>query len=145
MTIGFVGMMGNAAIIKKLGGYANTKLHGNLAMGGLLVSFCGLYAIYKNKENAGKNHFTSSHSKAGLFTIIGSLMIGLVGGVFLNPDFGIAKTNKTIRKMHKLAGRLIIALGWMTCYFGLAQLTEDIFVIGFYMLPLVLTIPSTLI
>lgn len=145
MTLGFVGMMGNAAIIKKLGGYRNTKIHGNLAIAGLFLSFAGLYIIYQNKENSKKNHFTSNHSIAGLVTLIGCTMIGLAGAIFLNPDFGIAKTNKTIRKAHKLAGRLFIAIGWFTCYSGLSQLTSNKAVIVFYMLPLLLTAPFTLI
>jgi len=68
----------------------------------------------------------------------------LAGGVFLNPDFGIAKTNKTIRKIHKLAGRIIIAIGWFTCFTGLSQLTNNYVVILSCMLPLLLTAPFTL-
>ncbi len=37
MVFGFVGMMGASALTKKLGGYANTKLHGILASSGLLM------------------------------------------------------------------------------------------------------------
>lgn len=145
MTAGFVGMMGNAAIIKKLGGYSNTKLHGNLAMGGLFLALGGFYVIYKNKENSGKDHFTSNHSIAGLTTLIGSTTVGLAGSILLNPDFGIAKTNKLFRSVHKFGARLIIALGWFTCYSGLSQLTSNYAVIGLYMLPLILATPFTLV
>jgi len=144
MTLGFVGMMGNAAIIKKLGGYSNTKMHGNLSMAGLFTALAGLYVIYQNKNNIGKDHFTSNHSIAGLTTLIGCAMIGIAGGTLLHPDFGVAKTNKTLRKMHKLGGRCMVALGWFTCYSGLSQLTSSGWVIGFYMLPLFLTLPFTL-
>jgi hypothetical protein len=39
MTIGFVLCMGNAALIKKLGGYSNTKLHVSQVECSLFLSF----------------------------------------------------------------------------------------------------------
>lgn len=138
-------MMGNAAIIKKLGGYANTKLHGILSMLGLFSAFIGLYVIYQNKENSGKDHFTSNHSIAGLTTLLGSTIVGLAGATLLHPDFGVAKTNQQFRKIHKLAARFFIAIGWLTCYSGLSQMTKNSAVIAFYMLPLLLTVPFTLV
>jgi hypothetical protein len=39
MTISFVGLMGSAAVTKKLGGYTNTKIHGIAASSGLLLAY----------------------------------------------------------------------------------------------------------
>lgn len=61
-VLGMVGMMGAAALTKKRGGYTNTKLHGYMAWAGMMMAGGGLYVIYKNKENMGKQHFTTLHS-----------------------------------------------------------------------------------
>ena len=53
--------------------------------------------IYTNKEALGKEHLTSNHSLIGIASVAGCLGAMIVGGVFLHPDFGIDKTNKTIR------------------------------------------------
>ncbi len=97
MVTGFVGMMGTAAATKKLGGYKNTKIHGIMASLGLFMAFGGLYVIYKNKEMMGKEHLTSTHSIAGIVTMAGCTMAMMAGGIFLHPDFGVDKTNQTIR------------------------------------------------
>jgi hypothetical protein len=57
----------------------------------------GIYAIYKHKNAIGKGHLTSGHSLAGVFVVLGCIMSGIIGGVFLHPDFGTDKTNKQIR------------------------------------------------
>lgn len=59
MSVGFIGMMGSASMIKKLGGYTNTKLHGILASLGSMMAMGGFYVIYTNKELLGKEHFTT--------------------------------------------------------------------------------------
>jgi hypothetical protein len=97
MILGFVAMMGTSAVTKKLGGYKNTKLHGMLASGGLFMTFGGLYVIYRNKELMGKEHITSTHAVFGIVTMAGCIMAMLAGGIFLHPDFGVDKTNKTVR------------------------------------------------
>lgn len=66
-------MMGTAALTKKRMGYVNTKLHGIMAWVGLLMSGSGLYVIYQNKNNMGKDHFTTLHSK-GKFVLISCRM-----------------------------------------------------------------------
>ncbi len=97
MVTGFIGMMGISAITKKLGGYKNTKIHGMLASGGLGSAFGGLYVIYRHKEILGKEHITSTHAIFGIVTMAGCFMAMLAGAIFLHPDFGVDKTNKTIR------------------------------------------------
>jgi hypothetical protein len=97
MITGFIGMMGSSAIIKKRGGYANTKMHGILSSTGLMMAFGGLYVIYRNKESMGKDHITTLHALAGIITISAAVGPAVVGGVFLHPDFGIDKTNPMFR------------------------------------------------
>ena len=57
-----VGLMGTAVLTKKRMGYVNTKLHGIIAWGGLMLSAGGFYVIYENKNQMGKDHFTTLHS-----------------------------------------------------------------------------------
>merc|ERR1712032_1413529 len=101
--------MGIAAVTKKLGGYTNTKLHGMLASFGYMMALGGLYAIYQNKNLWGKAHFTSTHGKIGIALMVSMVGPLLAGGVFLHPDFGVDKTNKTIRKIHKVFSRTLMA------------------------------------
>lgn len=55
-------MMGTAALTKKRMGYTNTKLHGIMAWAGMMLSAGGFYVIYVNKNQMGKDHFTTLHS-----------------------------------------------------------------------------------
>jgi hypothetical protein len=128
-------------------GYINTKLHGIIAWAGLLSSYIGFYIIYQNKNNNSKNHFTSLHSKAGLIVLVGSTMLGMAGGVFLHPDFGIDKQNGLIRMGHKWASRGILCLAWMATLSGLQTMIgdEDVTTLLFFAAPLVLAAPFTLL
>lgn len=89
MVLGVIGMMGAAVSTKKLGGYKNTKLHAIMTSSGLLMAYGGLIAIYRNKDIAGKNHFTSVHSIFGLVTLAGFTLSMCAGLLYLHPDFGI--------------------------------------------------------
>ena len=122
MMVGFVGLMGSAHLTKKLGGYANTKIHAGLATAGLAIAFGGLYAIYLQKEALGKDHVTSYHAWAGMVALVGTSMPALAGALLLHPDYGLDRTNKLYRFGHKVAGRLFTAVGWASCVAGLAQL-----------------------
>jgi len=62
MTLGMITCLGSASIIKKLGGYYNTKMHGVLSWCGLMASLGGLYAIWLNKNNLGRSHLKTNHS-----------------------------------------------------------------------------------
>ena len=77
--------------------------------------------------------------------MISSVGLGMAGGIFLHPDFGVDKTNKLIRKAHKWASRATLALAWVTAVGGLLQLTSDPLVLALYALPLVSLVPFTLI
>lgn len=139
MTIGFIGLFGNAIAAKKyVGGYSYTKLHGNLSGLGLAFILYGWYVIYQNKELMGKPHITSNHAKAGLVTILSSLGLLLFGSIVLHPDWGVGKLNKTYRKLHKLGGKAVVALSWFVCFSGLRQLTNDYVLLASFGLPLLL-------
>jgi hypothetical protein len=147
MMVGMVGLMGPAALTKKRMGYTNTKLHGMIAWAGLVSSYIGLYIIYQNKENMGKSHFTTLHSKAGHVVLVGSTMLGLAGGVFLHPDFGIDKQNGLIRTGHKWASRGVLGLAWMATLSGLQTLIgeDDVGTLVMFAAPLLLAAPFTLL
>jgi len=145
MTVGMIGCMGIATITKKLGGYTNTKNHGYLAALGITLSLGGLYAIYSNKNMWGKQHFTTTHGKAGLAVVLMALGAGLVGSVFLHPDFGVDKTNKSIRWMHKTFARCVLAAAWGTAVYGFYTLTKDPIELALFAVPLLVLAPFTLV
>mmetsp|Transcript_36578 Transcript_36578/g.74521 ORF Transcript_36578/g.74521 Transcript_36578/m.74521 type:complete len:275 (+) Transcript_36578:105-929(+) len=145
MVLGYVGLMGTAHVTKKLGGYSNTKLHGYLASAGLATSFCGLYAIWRNKDNMGKEHLTSYHSWGGIASLVGLVLPALAGLIFLHPDFGIDKTNGDYRLAHKWAGRLFTVGGWISCVVGLNQMVDSRAELVMFAAPLVLLAPFVLI
>mmetsp|Transcript_12053 Transcript_12053/g.14945 ORF Transcript_12053/g.14945 Transcript_12053/m.14945 type:complete len:223 (-) Transcript_12053:1626-2294(-) len=146
MVLGFIGMTGTAAVTKKLGGYKNTKLHGILASLGVFMAAGGLYVIYHNKEIHGKEHLSSTHAIFGVVTMAGVIMVMLAGGIFLHPDFGVDKTNSTIRFAHKWFSRSVMLLAWVTCYLGLRKhLTDEPAIMALFIVPLVVFAPMTLI
>jgi hypothetical protein len=118
MLVGFVAMAGNAALIKKIGGYENTKMHGYLMSACIAVTSFAWYVIYSNKEMYNKAHLMTIHGKLGAAIMVGYFGVGIFGAVALHPDFGILKTNKSLRLMHKLGGRLLTALAWVCCVLG---------------------------
>jgi hypothetical protein len=69
----------------------------------------------------------------------------MAGGIFLHPDFGVDKTNKLIRKVHKVASRLTIFAAWLTALGGLYQLSGPTYVIALYAIPLLWFLPFTLV
>mmetsp|Transcript_12146 Transcript_12146/g.15851 ORF Transcript_12146/g.15851 Transcript_12146/m.15851 type:complete len:196 (-) Transcript_12146:1713-2300(-) len=146
MMVSFIGFFGSASMIKKNGGYTNTKVHGMLGSLGTILALAGGYVIYTNKIILGKSHFTTPHGKAGLLCLVGSLMVALAGGVFIHPDFGVDKTNKTIRSAHSIASRFVIGLGWMACFSGLKTISgEDKKVVFGYLIPILALIPLVLV
>lgn len=55
-----------AALMKKLGGYTNTQIHGALSFASVAAMAAGYYVIWANKEAMNKPHITSNHSYAGV-------------------------------------------------------------------------------
>ena len=45
----------------------------------------------------GRKHLQTAHAILGISVAVGCLLVGIVGSVFLHPDFGIDTNNKTIR------------------------------------------------
>lgn len=115
-----------------------------LGWASIFVSLTGLYCIYRNKENNGYEHLKTAHSRIGAFVVLNCIALGLAGGIFLHPDFGIVKTNKTIRFFHKTASRLVLIAAWITAFLGLFELTQDAVTIALFALPLVALVPFTL-
>ena len=126
MLIGFVTLAGNATLIKKIGGYENTKLHGYLMSTALAIAFFGWYVIYSNKEMYGKAHLLSIHEKLGAFVMLGYTGLALFGGIALHPDWGVFKTNQLFRKIHKWGGRFFTAAAWICCVLGKQVIRVDI-------------------
>ncbi len=103
MILGVIGMMGVSLSTKKLGGYRNTKLHAIMSSTGFLLAIGGLIAIYINKNQAGKSHFTSVHSICGLVTIAGFALSMLAGLIYLHPDFGIDRRDDKKRLVNAIS------------------------------------------
>jgi len=144
MTLGMVGFAGVATVTKKMGGYVNTKSHAVLAWGSVILSLCGLYCIYKNKENNGYSHLKTAHSRFGLAVFVSCVGLGLVGSIVLHPDFGIDKANQTIRFWHKWGARCVLTMAWITSVLGLMQLTNDSYVLLSFGIPLLVLFPFVL-
>ena len=74
-------------------------------------------------------------------------MLGMAGGVFLHPDFGIDKQNGLIRTGHKFASRGMLGLAWLATLSGLQTLIgeDDVKGLFFFAAPLVLAAPFTLL
>lgn len=120
-------------------------MHGILGWGSILCSLAGCYCIYRNKEINGFDHLKSSHAWFGVGVMINCVGLGMAGGIFLHPDFGVDKTNKTIRSLHMWASRITLIVAWITAFLGLNQLVpNDPTMLAMYGLPLVALVPFTL-
>lgn len=76
--------------------------------------------------------------------IINCIGLGLVGSIVLHPDFGVDKTNKTIRFAHKMASRIVLIIAWMTAFLGLYQMNVSNSILAMYGIPLLALVPFTL-
>ena len=125
MSFAFVVLSGLATLLKKIGGYENTKLHGLLLAIAFWSSAAGLYVIWSNKEAINKPHFMTTHGQLGLFVIIAYFVLMMVGGLLLHPDFGLEafKRNPNIRRVHKYFGKFTLALSWYCVYTGYATIS----------------------
>lgn len=116
-----------------------------LGWGSIMLSLAGCYCIYRNKELNGYDHLKSTHAWGGLGVMINCIGLGMAGGIFLHPDFGMDKTNKTLRALHKWASRITLIAAWFTCVLGLTQLIpDDAVTLAMYGFPLVALVPFTL-
>lgn len=138
MLCGYSVLMGSATLVKKLGGREATKLHGFLMGTGTASAAFGWYVIHSNKEAMGKPHITTWHGLGGLIVLVGSFLLTVQGVVALHPDWGVLKTKKLVRALHKFSGRAIIlfssvvsVLGWNTMKGG------DFWSVALFAVPLV--------
>jgi len=114
MVFAFVSCTFFAVLLKKRGGYANTKVHGYVMAVALTSAAFGYYVIYSNKNILGKIHLTSWHSWIGLFALLSYLSLFLVGLLGLHPDVGLRNKSQDLRAFHKWAARLAIVASWGT-------------------------------
>jgi hypothetical protein len=92
MIATFVFLFPFASSIKKVGGYANTKMHGNVMFVGNVLCLFGLYVIYTHKESMAKAHWMTTHSMLGGALLLCCMSMGFGGAVLLHPDNGMMKT-----------------------------------------------------
>ena len=92
----------------------------------------------------GRPHLTSWHSWVGIAAAVLALGLGLVGSIVLHPDFGIDKTNKTIRFAHKTGARATLFLAWTAAFLGLYKMTQEANILILFTVPLVIFVPFTL-
>ena len=137
MLVSYVAMAGNAFLIKKIGGYDNTKKHGVLMVVATVVASFAFYVILSNKNSQKKAHFTTLHGKLGLAVVLSYLGLGLVGAVGLNPDWGYFKLNKQVRAIHKYSGRVITLMAWACCVLGYQTMDKDVLHQAVFAIPLV--------
>jgi hypothetical protein len=124
MLLGFVTLAGNATLLKKIGGYENTKLHGLFMSAAVGLGCFGWYVIYSNKEMYNKMHLKTLHGKVGVAVLLAYIGLGVVGTIALNPDFGLLKTNKLVRSVHKWSGRAFTAAAWWCCVTGIYYISS---------------------
>jgi cytochrome b-561 len=126
MLIGFVACAGNAVLLKKVGGYENTKNHGLLMGLALVCALFGWYVIYSNKEMFGKPHLKTLHGKLGAIVLFGYTTVACGGWFALNPDSGVLRTNQTFRFIHKWTGRFLTSAAWTCSVLGVMTMQKDI-------------------
>lgn len=124
MFISFVALPANAILVKKIGGYDNTMLHGYLLGAATILGLFAWYVIYSNKEMQNKGHLYTNHGQLGFVVLVGNLGIALFGAVGLNPAWGIVRTNKTLRAVHKWAGKALVALSWVVVVLGILTMQK---------------------
>jgi hypothetical protein len=125
MIVSFILFSGFAILIKKDGGYQNTKIHGYLMSASVLIAFFGWYVIYSNKELQNKPHLVTLHAQIGVAVLLSFLGLGAVGYIALNPDTGLLRTNKSVRFAHKWGGRLVTVAAFVCCCYGFNTIDPD--------------------
>lgn len=140
MLVGFVGLAGNATLIKKIGGKDNTNMHGYMMAAATALAGFGFYVIYRNKVMNKRPHFTTLHGKLGFGIMAGYTALALFGAIALRPETGIFQLNKQMRLAHKVAGRAITALAWVSCVMGVMNMgkAEEYWTLAAFAVPLLL-------
>jgi Eukaryotic cytochrome b561 len=130
MMTSFLTFSGVSILTKKMGGAANTRMHGYLMFVAGGTAIFGGYVIWSNKEIYGKPHLTTPHGQFGALTLTGFATYPLIAWISYNPDNGYLKSNQLARKFHKYSGRLTVLMGLVTSAFGILSLEKDVYVAG---------------
>lgn len=146
MLLAFVGLAGNAIVMKKVGGLVKTRWHGYIMSAAALVAAFGWYVIYSNKDMFGKPHATTWHAWLGIFVMINYFIVAPFIYYTLSPDIGIMKGNKTLRWVHKWSSRATTGLAWVVCVMGWRTMQGDnLFNQAVFGAPLLLLAPLVLL
>jgi hypothetical protein len=81
----------------------------------------------------------------GLAVLLFTVPPMLAGGIFLHPDWGVDKTNKLYRSVHKQFSRFIMASAWCTAVYGFYSMSKDPLEVLLYAGPLVVLAPFVVV
>lgn len=132
MTVGFVGFMFQAIVVysresslfSNVGYKTKLNLHIFLQTMGLLCIINGFLAIYYNKEEHGKEHFTSWHGLIGIGTI-GYVVIQYLAGFLLGfpklkEMLGLKSLKYSVHAIyHATSGTLLYVLACLSIGLGI--------------------------
>jgi hypothetical protein len=76
--------------------------------------------------------------------IVSAIGAGIIGGIVLHPDWGLDKTNQTIRYAHKTFARIVLGGAWATAVVGMYNMTQDPMELAIVGVPLLILAPFTL-
>mmetsp|Transcript_5366 Transcript_5366/g.11072 ORF Transcript_5366/g.11072 Transcript_5366/m.11072 type:complete len:196 (-) Transcript_5366:4003-4590(-) len=144
MSIVCLTMATLGTLLKKIGGLENTRWHAKILTAGAAMLWFAFYVIYTNKEMMGKPHFMTLHAKIGLVVLAGFTFAIPGLNATIHPDFGKAKTNQTVRFMHRWSGRFLIGMSWLACFTGFITMESNIWLQAMVALPLMFCVPLVL-
>ena len=123
MTAAYAALPSLALAKKKIPGRPNTILHILLMCTALLSALVAHFAIFEHKTKLGKPHNKTWHSWCGLASTLAFAVMCAASLPLLHPDFGVQKTSKRLRTMHRFGGRLVLSLCHLTMVTGVATLS----------------------
>ena len=145
MMTAFFSLGGSAVLTKKIGGRDNTMIHAYLMSAASLAAGFGGYVIWSNKEMYNKPHFTTDHGQFGALTAAWMVVYSLPTYILYNPDNGLLRQNAFFRTVHKYSGKLLIAMGLVTCAYGIVAMEKDGWKAGALIASLLLPAPVFLL
>lgn len=133
MSASYLAVMGEGILTAKAA-YGKTKreqLEVHLWCQALATALAaaGFGAIYKNKENMGKPHFTTPHGKLGVATVAGTLGVS-AGGLLAHYATDLLPkamwgSVPLLKSSHKTAGKLVFAAGIASIMIGLQPMNKE--------------------
>ena len=82
------------------------------------------YLRYLSRERNARRG-TVRRGQVGMVAIVGFVGLDVVGMLALHPDFGVLRTNKTVRTAHKYGGRVVMATGYAACVMGFNKMNPN--------------------